>query len=130
MATPGHERERDSTIEVHGFSFEDRTVMLSRLHEILMANGCFMIRCRRSGSSVEYRFELELTGALELYCGLVRTGLQLTDITHRTLTDLCTLRAHEGALSGHRSVLNLRLLMTFLQVQEETEATEAMAASA
>jgi hypothetical protein len=130
MTTLTQEPECGSAIEVHGFSCESRTVMLPRLYRVFAANGCWLVGCKRERGSVEYSFEIELAAALDLYCGLVHAGVQMTELTHLTLTGLCMLRTHEKALSSARRVFSVRLVLAFVKLEEEMEIREVTAASA
>ena len=108
--------------------------MLPRLYKALAASGCWTVRCRRWGrQAVEYSFEVELSAALELYCGLVEAGLELTEVSHRALTELCLLRSHDRALRGAGCLtprlVSVRLMMSFVAA-EEMEVAAVMAASA
>jgi hypothetical protein len=110
-------------IEVHSVSLEERGVMLPRLYKALAGCGCWTVsykRCR--GWAVEYSFEVELAATVELYCGLVQTGLEMTELSHRALTELCVLRTHEGALRGSRCltprVVSVRLRVSFIDLEE------------
>lgn len=140
MTTPRQECDRGSAIEVHGFSCESRTLVLHKLHIALTSSGCWLIgmkRGRRSVeyssvdySSIEYIFEIDLAAALDLYCGLVHAGLQMTELTHRTLTGLCVLRTHENALSNLQRVLRVRLVVRFVEMPDHFELLEMTSASA
>ncbi len=99
MMTPALESEFGSAIEVHSFSCEERRLLLPQLWKVLAAAGCSEIACKRRGrGTAEYSFEVELRSALDLYCGLAQAGLEMTDVSHRALTELCMLRTHERAL--------------------------------
>ncbi len=88
-------------IEVHSVSLEERGVILPRLYQVLAACGCWTLSYRRFGArALEYSFEVELAAMVELYCGLAQAGLEMTEISHRALTELCVLRTHERALRG------------------------------
>jgi hypothetical protein len=130
MTTLSQERERGAAVEIHGFSCESRTVMLPRLHRVLAASGCWLVRSKRGGRSMEYSVEIELAASMDLYCGLIQAGLEMTELTHRTLTELCVLRRHAQALSGPRHVVRVRLVMSFVEFEDEMEVSEVMAASA
>lgn len=145
MTTPRQEHDHGSAIEVHGFSCESRTLVLHKLHIALAASGCWLIGTKRlcgpggyrpvkyspgEYSSVEYRFEIELAAALDLYCGLVHAGLQMTELTHRTLTGLCVLRTHGEALSNPQRVLRVRLVVRFVEMQDHFQLPEVTSASA
>jgi hypothetical protein len=130
MTTPRQEHDHGSAIEVHGFSCESRTLVLHKLHIALAASGCWLIGTKRGRASVEYRFEIELAAALDLYCGLVHAGLQMTELTHRTLTGLCVLRTHGEALSNPQRVLRVRLVVRFVEMQDHFQLPEVTSASA
>jgi hypothetical protein len=118
-------------MEVHGVSLESRDVMLPRLYTALAASGCWLVRYRRGEPRrVEYSFEMELNRALDLYCGLVQAGLELTELSHRMLTELCVLRTHNRALSGPPRVVTLRLVLSFVVAEDIFELHEVTAASA
>jgi hypothetical protein len=131
------EDECDCLIEVHGFSWEEeRSMVLARLHHAFAASGCWTIRySRRSRRALEYSFEVELDAAMELYCGLVGAGLELTDVSHRALTELCLLRSHERVLRSHERpgterTVNLRLIVGFVASDDEVELGDVIAALA
>src|SRR5215469_16234358 len=118
-------------IEVYSFALEEREVMLPRLYRVLRASGCWTVACRRCGrDSVEYIFEVELGAVMELYCGLVQAGMELTEVSHRALTELCVLRTHERALHGTARVVSVLLRMSFFDLQEEAAVPGVVAASA
>jgi hypothetical protein len=121
-------------IEVHSISLEERGAMLPRLYKALAACGCWTLSYRRRGArAVEYSFEVELGAMVELYCGLVQAGLEMTELSHRALTELCVLRSHEGALRSSRCLtprmVSVRLAMSFVDL-EEMAVAGVIAASA
>ncbi len=131
MRTPAPDSEFGSAIEVHSFSIEDRKLLLPRLWKMFTATGCSAAICRRCGRrTVEYRFDVELSAVLELYCGLAQTGLEMTELSHRALTELCMLRTHERALRAGVRVVSVRLRISFLQMPESPEIVLVQAASA
>lgn len=110
-------------IEVHGCSLEERAAMSQRLFRVLVTCGCCAVRYKRFGArALEYSFEVELAAILELYCGLAQAGLEITDLSHRALTELCVLRSHERVLLGTRCltphVVNVRLMMSFFDPED------------
>jgi hypothetical protein len=122
-------------IEVRSVSLEERGAMLSRLYKALAACGCCTVGYRRWGKrAVEYSFEVELAAMMNLYCGLVQAGLEMTEVSHRALTDLCVLRSHERVLHGSRCMtpraVRVRLRMSFVDPEEEAVAGGVIAASA
>ena len=122
-------------IEVHGVSLEERGVILPRLYKVLAACGCWTVGYRRRGARVvEYSCAVELAAMVELYCGLVQAGLEMTEVSHRALTELCVLRTHERVLSASRCLtprmVNVRLVMNFIDPEEEVAVPGVVAASA
>lgn len=128
MTRLAQEHERGNAIEVHGFSCETRSVMLPRLYKVLAASGCWMVGCRRCRRSLEYSFEIELKAALDLYCGLVQAGLQMTEVSHRALTEICVLRTHDRMVSAKSRVVSVRLVMSFVEAREAPDVAETMEA--
>ena len=121
-------------IEVHSLSLEERGMILPRLYRVLAGCGCCTVQYKRFGArAVEYSFEVELAAMMELYCGLAQAGLELTEVSHRALTELCVLRMHERALRGTGSlipcVVAVRLVMSFVDL-EEIAVAGVIAASA
>lgn len=122
-------------IEVQSVSLDQRGVLLSRLYKVLAACGCWTVGYRRRGTrAVEYSFEVELATMMELYCGLAQAGLEMTEVSHRTLTELCVLRTHERMLRGSRCLaprlVSVRLMMSFVDPEEEIAVPGVIAASA
>lgn len=122
-------------IEVHSVSLEERGLMLPRLYKALAASGCWTVSYKRCGvRSVEYSFEVELAAMVELYCGLAQTGLEMTELSHRALTELCVLRTHERAVREAQCltprVVNVRLMMSFVDPEEEIAVPGVIAALA
>ena len=125
----------ECVIEVHSVSLEDRGVMLPRLYRVLAGCGCWTVGYKRRGARVvECTCAIELAAMVELYCGLVQTGLEMTEVSHRTLTELCVLRTHEQALSASPCLtprlVNVRLVMNFVDPEEEAAVPGVVAASA
>ena len=105
--------------------------MLPRLHCAFAACGCWVVEYRRRGRQVaEYSFDVELSSIVELYCGLLHAGVEMTELSHRAMTQLCVLRGHERALRGTTAVVTLRLVMNFFDGMEEREVVPVVAASA
>jgi hypothetical protein len=122
-------------IEVHCVSLEERGALLQRLYKVLAACGCCTVGYKRFGArALQYSFDLELVAMLELYCGLVQAGLEMSGLSHRALTELCVLRSHEQVLHGARGLtprlVSVRLRMSFVDPEEEAAAGGVIAASA
>lgn len=105
--------------------------MLQRLHGVLAASGCWLVEYRRRGRRVvEYSFDVALDSVVEMYCGLLHAGVEMTAVSHLAMTQLCVLRRHERALRGSPGVVKLRLVMSFLDVGDEMEFGLRFGASA
>jgi hypothetical protein len=131
---PGEDSCR-CVIELHSVSLEERGAVLQRLYKVLAACGCWTVTYKRWGArAVEYSFEVELAGTLELYCGIAQAGLEMTEVSHRALTELCVLRTHERTLRGSRCLtprlVSVRLMMSFVDPEEEIVVPGIVAASA
>jgi hypothetical protein len=121
--------ESGCAVELHGFSFERRSVVLGRLHRAFAASGCCAIGYRRRGRQrIECSFEIELDAALELYCAILEAALELTEASHRALTGVCVLRAHQRILNGPARFVHVRLVTSFIGLEEDAELFEAMPA--
>jgi len=102
-------------LDVRGFSYEDRREILPALAEALASSGCWLQdRKAVSLAQMEYRFELPLRSAVDLYSGLIGCGLELTRASHLDLTGLCTLRRHNSRQQLGR-VIGVRLEVSFLE---------------
>lgn len=118
-------------MEVHGFSFEQRGPMLAQVQRALMASGCWAVGYRRRPRAVEYSAEIGLDAAMVLYCGLVEAGLELTEMSHRVLTELCVLRSHEQAREFSRGgrAVKIRLVVSFVPFADDVEVVDALVAA-
>jgi hypothetical protein len=122
-------------IEVHCVSLEERGALLQRLYKVLLACGCCAVGYKRFGArALQYSFEVELVAMLELYCGLVQAGLEMSELSHWALTEMCVLRSHEQVLHGGRCLtprmVSVRLRMSFVDLEEEAAASGVIAALA
>jgi hypothetical protein len=131
MMKPALDSDCGCVIEVHSLSCEKRTLLLPRLYKVFIASGCCVVGYkRRGGRIVEYSFEVNLRAVLDLYCGLAQAGLDLTEMSHRTLTELCMLRTHERALRGGVRLVSVRLRVSFLEMPPKSRTVVVQAASA
>ena len=104
------------TLDLQGYSYEERTGVLPTLTSAFTLSGGWVIeRKTLSAATMEFRIEIQLRAVLELYSQLVATGLGLTRAAHDTLTGLCTCRHNTGALLEPNQVITLRLEVSFLE---------------
>ena len=103
-------------LDVRSFSYVARRDILPALAEALTASGCWLQGSKAvSLAQMEYRFEMPLRSAVELYSGLVGCGLELTRDSHMGLTGLCTLRRHNPRPQQVGQVIGVRLEVSFLE---------------
>jgi hypothetical protein len=104
-------------VTLHGFSYEERRLVLPMVAEVVGSRGCWLKeRHATSFSQVEFVFEMQLRSALDIYSGLIGTGLELIPASHSKLTSLCTVRRHDDGLrQGRQRLLSLRLEVSFLE---------------
>jgi hypothetical protein len=116
----------ETILELQGFSYEDRQGLLPLLTSAFARCGGWVLERKTiSATAMEFRFELQLQGIVELYAALIATGVELTRNTHAVLTDLCTCRHHLGkadrlgkgarAGGGGGQILTIRLELNFLE---------------
>jgi hypothetical protein len=105
-----------NTVDLQGYSYEDRQGLLPSLTSAFTdCGGWILDRKTVSANTMEFNFEIQLSSVVELYSGLLSTGVELTTLAHATLTDLCTCRHHLERTSQTSQVLSLRLLLSFLE---------------
>jgi hypothetical protein len=105
-----------NTVDLQAFSYQDRQGLLPSLTSAFANCGGWVLeRKTLSPNSVEFSFEIQLSGIVELYSSLVSTGVELTSLAHTTLTDLCTCRYHLQRVAQTGRVISLRLSLSFLE---------------
>ena len=103
------------TFDLQGYCYGDRGTLLPKLSTAFTECGGWVLERRAiSSTSLEYKFEIQLAGILELYGSMVEMGLELTRTTHAVLTDLCTCRQHITRALDPCQILTLRLEISFL----------------
>jgi hypothetical protein len=105
-----------NTVDLQGFSYEDRQGLLPNLTSAFTdCGGWILDRKTISASTMEFNFEIQLSSVVELYSSLLATGVELTTLAHATLTDLCTCRHHLDRTAQTHQILSLRLNLSFLE---------------
>jgi hypothetical protein len=103
------------TLELFGYCYTDRIALLPKLTAAFTNCGGWILERRTiSPTAMEYRFEIQLSGIVEMYGSLVGLGLELTRGTHDQLTDLCVCRKHMTVNRDSCPVLTIRLEIAFL----------------
>ena len=101
-------------LDIQGYSYEQRKGLLADLTAVFSNCGCILERKNLSPSNVEFRVEIQLRAALDLYAALVATGFELTRSGHEALTALCTRRRHSRITAELGQTVVLRLEIRFL----------------
>ena len=106
----------EAQLEVRSFTYDDRREILKALGEAMNRSGCWLLeRKALSTTQMEYRFEVQLHSAVDLYIALIECGLELTRASHLELTELCMLRKHNQSQCELRRVIPVRLEISFLE---------------
>jgi hypothetical protein len=101
--------------DLQGYCYGDRMALLPQLSSAFTECGGWVLeRKNLSTTSLEYRFEIQLAGILELYGSMIEMGLELTRNAHAVLTDLCNCRQHITRSVDPCQILTLRLEISFL----------------
>ncbi|MES2390030.1 MAG: hypothetical protein V4555_00205 [Acidobacteriota bacterium] len=119
------------TVDLRGYSYDDRRVILPALLQALSSCGGWMLdRQALPSGRMEFWFEVQLEAALDLYSSLISAGLELIRGSHIDLTALCTLSRHHGKLRTHDRVVSVRLEISFLDEADDSLPTQAAKAAA
>jgi hypothetical protein len=122
-ATPSAE---GSTVDLRGFSYDDRRRILTAVLEAMTACGGWVLEQKAlSPTQTALRFEIQMRSSVELYSELIAAGVELTRESHMKMTELCTLRGHNPHKARKRRILTVRLELSFLE--EDTLEYGAMA---
>ena len=102
-------------LDIQGFTYEQRHGLLADLTAVFANCGGWVLEHKNlSPSNVEFRVEIQLGAALDLYAALVATGFELTRSGHEALTALCTRRRHCRITAELGQTVVLRLEISFL----------------
>ena len=101
-------------LDIQGFSYEERQGLLPTLTTAFSdCGGWILDRKTLSPSMMEFRLEIQLRAAIDLYASIVASGLELTRAGHLALTELCACRRHE-AVTNLSTVITIRIEISFL----------------
>ncbi len=105
------------TLAIHGYSpLESPQLQIKLVDQIVDSFGWVLAEQQVSPFVYQICFELELSNIVEMYSALQRTGVQLTRVAHRALTEVCNCQKHLPALEQQQIVtITLRVGM----MQEE-----------
>ena len=103
------------SLDIQGFSYEERHGLLPTLTTAFAECGGWVLeRKTLSPSVMEFRLEIQLRAAVDLYASIVASGLELTRAGHLSLTELCACRRHQAATADVNSVVSIRIEISFL----------------
>jgi hypothetical protein len=103
------------SLDIQGFTYEQRKGLLPDLTTAFSNCGGWVIeRKTLSTTNMEFRVEIQLRAALELYAAIVATGVELTRAGHETLTELCTRCKHLRLATELGQIVSIRLEISFL----------------
>ena len=101
-------------LDIQGFSYEERHGLLPALTTAFANCGGWVLdRKTLSPTMMEFRLEIQLRAAVDLYASIVASGLELTRAGHLSLTELCACRSHQVA-ADLSNVVSIRIEISFL----------------
>jgi hypothetical protein len=104
------------TLDIQGFTYEDRQSLLRVLTSALGACGGWVVERKAiSATNMEFRLEIQLRAVLDLYASIIATGVELTRSGHEALTELCTRRKHMRMTAELGQAVAIRLEISFLE---------------
>jgi len=103
------------SLDIQAFTYEQRRGLLSDLTAAFTGCGGWIVdRKSLSRNNIEFRVEIQLRAVLDLYVGLIATGVELTRSGHEALTGLCTRGKHLRIAADLGQIITIRLEIAFL----------------
>jgi hypothetical protein len=103
------------SLDIQAFTYEDRYGLLPVLTAAFSNCGGWIIERRNvSPTNMEFRIEIQLRSVLDLYAGIVASGLELTRAGHEALTELCTRRKHLRIAADLGQTVAIHIEISFL----------------
>jgi hypothetical protein len=104
------------SLDIQGFSYEERHGLLPMLISAFAdCGGWILERKTLSPSTMEFRIEIQLRAAVDLYSSILASGLELTRAGHLGLTHLCTCRKNLSTSIDLGKIVVIRLEISFLE---------------
>jgi hypothetical protein len=104
------------SLEIQGFSYEERTGVLPALTTAFAECGGWVLdRKTLSPTMMEFRIEIQLRAIIDLYASIISSGLELTRNGHLALTDLCTCRKNAPTTADLGQIVSIRIEISFLE---------------
>jgi hypothetical protein len=114
-AQPRCQTTQMQPLDIQGYSYEERQGLLPALTTAFAdCGGWILDRKTLSPSMMEFRVEIQLRAAVDLYASIVASGLELTRAGHLALTELCSCRRHQAVTADLSSVVSIRIEISFL----------------
>jgi hypothetical protein len=115
VSSRGARRRKMQPLDIQGFSYEERHGLLPALTTAFAdCGGWILDRRTLSPSMVEFRLEIQLRAAIDLYASIIASGLELTRAGHLALTELCACRRHHPSVADRHNVVSIRIEISFL----------------
>jgi len=103
-------------LDIQGFSYEERLGLLPTLTSAVAdCGGWILDRKTLSPTTMEFRLEIQLRAALDLYSSILASGLELTRAGHLGLTHLCTCRKNLATAADLGQIVAIRIEISFLE---------------
>jgi hypothetical protein len=113
-ASDEHSRQHMEPLDIQGFTYEQRQGVIAELTAVLSNCGGWVLERKNiSPTNLEFRVEIQLRAALDLYAALVASGLELTRSGHEALTGLCTRQQYSRITVELGRTVVLRLEISF-----------------
>ena len=113
-ASDEHSRQHMEPLDIQGFTYEQRQGVIAELTAVLSNCGGWVLERKNiSPTNLEFRVEIQLRAALDLYAALVASGLELTRSGQEALTGLCTRQKHSRITVELGQTVVLRLEISF-----------------
>jgi hypothetical protein len=104
------------SLDIQGFSYEERHGLLPTLTSAFADCGGWVLdRKTLSPSTIEFRLEIQLRAAVDLYASVISSGLELTRAGHLGLTHLCICRKNLSTSSELGQIVSIRIEISFLE---------------
>ena len=103
-------------VQIQSYSYQERQSLVPVLMNAITRSGGWVCE-RRSLSpvTVEFGVEIELTGMLDLYSGIIGAGLEVTRSGHKALTEMCLYCRHPRLMD---TTLTIRVQMEVSFLEE------------
>ncbi len=104
------------SLDIQGFSYEERHGLLPALTSAFAECGGWVLDSKTlSPTTMEFRIEIQLRAAVELYSSILASGLELTRSAHLGLTHLCTCRKNLSTPADLGQIVTIRIGISFLE---------------